>query len=174
MTKKIVIAFDLDGVLADKPPFIPKKLLEWLFKGSKTDSLHYRFPHHKLEQLIRKVSHYYLFRPAVKENVSFIKKIAKDGKYELYIISGRYSFLQKETEKWLKKRGLGSIFKKVFINLKDEQPHFFKEEVLNQLKPDIFIDDDPALVNFLLKKVQVKIFCFDGAKSGSYLHHIIQ
>jgi FMN phosphatase YigB (HAD superfamily) len=159
--RKIKIAFDLDGVIIDKPPLIPRKLIEWLFRGSWESGLCYRFPTSKLEQRIRKLSHFYLLRPPIKKNVSFIKKIASYTNYELYVLSGRYSFLKGETEVWLQKRGLKRLFKQVIINLKNEQPHVFKERIIRKLKPDFLVDDDPPLTKYLNKKVKnISIFCF--------------
>jgi len=161
MTKTIKIAFDLDGVIVDKPPLIPKKLLEFLFRGKKKeDKLHYRFPKLKVEQYIRKLSHFYLFRPPIKENINFIKQIAKDSKYEIYVVSARYSFLKKETDLWLKKRGIKNLFKKIYLNFKDEQPHLFKERILKEIGADIFIDDDELLVEYLSKRIKGDIYCF--------------
>jgi len=160
MEKKIKIAFDLDGVIIDKPPFVPKKLLEWLFKGGDGGKLFYRFPQSKLEQKIRKFSHFYLFRPPIGINIEFIKKLAAKGEYELYIVSGRYSFLAKETESWLKKKGINKLFKKVFLNLDDEQPHLFKEKKLREIEPDIFIDDDDLIADYLAEKLpKTRILC---------------
>lgn len=159
-TKKTKIAFDLDGIIVDKPPLIPKKLLEWLFKGS-SRNLHFRFPNSSLEQFIRKFSHFYLFRPPISKNIDFIKKIAKSGNYELYLVSSRYSFLKKETEVWLKKKNLQDLFKGIYLNKEDEQPHVFKENILKRIKPDIFIDDDEAIVNYLCKRQKItRIYCF--------------
>jgi uncharacterized HAD superfamily protein len=161
MNKKIKVAFDLDGVLVDKPPFIPRSIIEWLFRGHKSRKLFYRFPTKRIEQLIRKASHFYLLRPPIKDNVEFVQKLAKSNQYELYIISGRYSFLKRETEEWLKKRKIKDCFSQIFINLNNEQPHLFKEKILNQIKPDIFVDDDFLLVEYLKGKVTLdKIFCY--------------
>jgi uncharacterized HAD superfamily protein len=159
--KIIKIAFDLDGVIVDKPPLIPKKLLERLFRGKSNHKLHYRFPNSVIEQKIRKLSHYYLFRPPIKKNIEFIRKLAENNKYELFIISARYSFLEKETKIWLNKRKLDNIFKGVYLNLFNKQPHLFKEEVLKNLKPEIFIDDDYLLADYLVeKKASKNIYCF--------------
>jgi len=160
MEKKIKIAFDLDGVIIDKPPLIPKKLLEKLFRGSKKNGLHYRFPKSKREQTLRKISHYYLLRPPISKNIDFIKKLSRDKRYDLYIISARYSFLKKQTDNWIAKRGLNKIFKKICLNSKDEQPHLFKEKVLTAIKPAIYIDDDNLLADYLVNKGKTKIICF--------------
>ena len=159
--KKTKIAFDLDGVIVDKPPLIPKALLERLFKGGGGKKLHYHFPHSLLGQFIRKLSHFYIFRPPIKNNISFIKEIAKNGQYELYVVSGRYSFLEKETKKWLEKRKLKGLFKKIYLNKEDEQPHIFKEKILKRIEPDIFIDDDEEIVDYLCQKIKgPRIYCF--------------
>lgn len=154
--KKIKIAFDLDGVIVDKLPLVPKKFIEILFRGFKKNGLHYRFPRSKFEQRIRKISHFYLLRPPIKKNIECIRQLAKDGKYELYIISGRYSFLEKETERWLEKRRIKNLFKGIFMNLADEQPHLFKERVLKQLKPGVFVDDDGSLADYLAKSINLE------------------
>jgi hypothetical protein len=158
--KKIKIAFDLDGVIIDKPPLISKKLLERLFKGGDGGRLHYRFPHSKLEQKIRKFSHYYLWRPPIKRNIEFIKKLSADKKYEIYIISGRYSFLENETNKWLSKREINCLFKDIYLNLADEQPYLFKEKIIKKINPDIFIDDDGTLVDYLSITTSCQVYCF--------------
>jgi len=169
MAEKIKIAFDLDGVIIDKPPLIPKRLLEWFFRGNRANKkdLHYRFPRLKLEQLIRKISHIYFFRPPISQNLYFLLNLAKNPQYELYIVSGRYSFIEKETYSWLKKRKIDQLFKKVFLNLNDRQPHLFKEETLKKIKADFFVDDDELLTGFLTKQLKdKKIYCYSpkGAK----------
>ncbi|MGI5826000.1 MAG: hypothetical protein ACOX50_01155 [Patescibacteria group bacterium] len=161
MNKKIKVAFDLDGVLVDKPPLISKAVIEWLFRGHKSQRLYYRFPTKKVEQLIRKASHFYLLRPPIGENIKFVQKLAQSDQYELYVVSGRYSFLKGETEQWLKKRKVKDCFRQIFINLENMQPHLFKEKILKQIKPDIFVDDDFLLVEYLKRKVKIdKMFCY--------------
>jgi len=168
MDNKIKIAFDLDGVIIDKPPLIPKKLLEYLFRGNTdVNNLHYRYPKTKLEIVIRKISHFYLFRPPIKQNIDYIKNLAKNSKYELYIVSARYSFLKNETAYWLKKRGINHLFKKVVINLENKQPHLYKEELLKEIGPIVFVDDDWLLADYLVaKKIHTKIYCLPGRNSG--------
>lgn len=167
MGQKIRIAFDLDGVIIDKPPLISKKLLERLFRRGGKEGLHYQFPKSKLEQRIRKLSHFYLFRPPIKKNVEFIRNLAKNSKYELYIISGRYSFLEKETENWLEKRMIKDLFKGIFLNLEDEQPHLFKEEILKKIGAEVFVDDDYLLADYLTEKLKItKVLCYSPGESN--------
>ena len=160
--KKIKIAFDLDGVIVDKPPIIPKKLLERIFRGKSKNGLHYRFPYSRIEQRIRKLSHFYLLRPPIKKNIEVIRQLAKAKKYELYIVSGRYSFLEKETENWLEKRKIKPFFKEIYINLENDQPHLFKERILKELRPDFFIEDDKGILSYLRPKLKNVNFILIG------------
>lgn len=155
MAEKTKIAFDLDGVIVDKPPLIPKGVLEWLFRGRcRKEELCFYFPQSGWEQSLRKFSHFYLFRPPIKENIDLIKKIAQDPRYEIYIVSGRYSFLTKETTNWLSKWQINdSWFKKIYTNLTNEPPHLFKEKVLRQIRADIFVDDNLQTVEYLRKRM---------------------
>lgn len=155
---KIRLGFDFDGVLVDKPPFIPQKFLEWLFKGGQ-EGLHYHFPQSQLAQTIRRFSHFYLLRPPLKKNIAFIKKLAQDKKYQLFLISSRYSFLEKETNTWLKKRGIINSFKEIYLNLKNNQPHLFKEKIIKDLKLDYYFEDDPLIANYLGQKLKKTRVC---------------
>jgi len=159
----IRIGLDLDGVLVDKPPLIPKRLLEWFFRGGTADSLNCRFPCSKFNQKIRKLSHFYLLRPPIRKNILFMERVVQDNRFEIYLISARYSFLTKETETWLKKRKIKRLFKKIYLNLDDEQPHLFKLKVLQGLKPKIYVDDDKIILEFLKKQLpEINFVSFPG------------
>lgn len=144
------IGFDLDGIFIDKPPLIPKEVIERLY-GKKRGILAYRIPSH-FEQLIRKVSHNRLLRPPIKKNIKFIKKQSKLNHHKYYLISGRFGFIQKETELILKAYGIHAVFKDKFINLSNTQPHLFKHKMLKKLNIHKFVDDDFELLKFLAKK----------------------
>ncbi|MBU1132648.1 hypothetical protein KKG08_00025 [Patescibacteria group bacterium] len=164
---KIRVGFDFDGVIVNKPPLISKKLVEKLFKGCRK-GLHYRFPGFKIEQLIRKLSHFYLFRPPFRKNLELIKELGKKEGYELYLVTSRYSFLESETYNWIKKRGLNNIFSKYILNTKDEQPHIFKKETLKKLNLDYYFEDDPLIVKYLGEEVgrlKVLLVTKDGDKN---------
>ncbi|PIS14725.1 hypothetical protein COT64_01045 [Candidatus Shapirobacteria bacterium CG09_land_8_20_14_0_10_39_12] len=154
--EKVKIAFDLDGVIINKPPLIPKDWIEWLFRGwrKRKNGLCYRFPKSKSEIFVRKLSHFYLLRTPVKTNLKLVKKLSSDPKYDLFVVTSRYSFLKKETTILFKKWHLNNIFKEVFLNGQDEQPHLFKERILKELKPIIFVDDDKEIINYLEPKLK--------------------
>lgn len=154
--KIIKIGFDLDGVIIDKPPLIPSKLIEWLYRSHNKKELSFRYPRTRLEILIRIVSHHYRLRPPIKNNLEYLKDLAKDKRYELYVVSGRYGFLGKKTKDWFKAYGVSEIFKEIHLNLNNEQPHVFKEKILKKLRPDIYFEDDWLIFRYLNKKISRK------------------
>ena len=77
--------------------------------------------------------------------------MAEKGLVEPYIITGRYSFLKDDFESWLKKIDAKSFIKEWYYNKHDEQPHFYKENLVNKLGLDIFIEDNWDIVEHLNK-----------------------
>lgn len=143
------IGFDLDGVFIDKPPFISKRLIEWLYRGH-DHRLFYRIPS-KTEQFIRILTHYPIFRPALRRNVEFIKRLNNDSN-KYYLISSRFGFLKDRTESIVNRYQLVDIFYKMYFNFDDNQPHVFKEKMLRKLVIDRYVDDDLPLLKFLAKR----------------------
>lgn len=150
------IGFDLDGIFIDKPPFIPKTIIERLYvKDMK--QLTYRIPS-RLEQVIRKAAHYPLFRPPITPNIRLLLRQAKQNIHQYYLVSGRFGFLQSETEHILKKHGLDGIFAIRYINNDNAQPHLFKNTMLKKLAIHRYVDDDLPLLNFLAQNNKKIIF----------------
>lgn len=147
------IGFDLDGVLVDGPPLAPSLLLEYLYKGIRQKKLHYRIPKTRIEILIRYISHYPIFRPPISANITKLVEMTNSGEHELYLVTSRYSFLKDQTTRLLKLYGLDHLFKQIYLNLENEQPHLFKLKTLERLKLDIFYDDDERLLHFLREKL---------------------
>lgn len=148
--QKVRIGFDLDGIFIDSPPFIPKRIIEKLYKRS-DNALSYRIPG-KAEQKIRVLSHFPIIRPPIKKNISSLIQTSKNKDINLYLISSRFSFLKKRTSQWDEKNKLLNYFKKVFFNDRDEQPHLFKNRVIREEKIEKFIDDDIDLLKYLAKE----------------------
>lgn len=133
------IGLDLDGVLVGLPPFTSATVIETLYKDQKSDKLKYRFPG-PLEQKVRRLSHLPFVRPPIKNNCDIVYKDSE--KYDLFLVTGRFKFLEDLTMKWLQKYNLYSCFKKIYINVNNMQPHIFKSETIAKLKLSSYIDDD--------------------------------
>jgi len=151
------IGFDLDKVFINYPPFIPEKLVDWLYKKH-NHVLAYRYPS-KIEQAIRRLSHNTVFRRPIKENVAFLTELARTNSHKRYLISGRFGFLENITKNLLKRHHLSELFCGFEFNFKNKQPHIFKDEAIKKFKIDIYIDDDLPLLEFLARRnPNVKFF----------------
>lgn len=171
--KSIRIGFDLDGVIIGKPPLVPRKVLEWFVREHDSKNPRFRYPKFFLERRLRWFTHYHRFRPPIVKNLEFVKKISKDKNYELFVISGRYSFLKERTEQWFKVHKLDGVFKEIHLNLRNEQPHVFKEKLLKKLKPDYFFEDDELIVNYLKKKLENRGIIIHKVYENSFRFNIL-
>jgi len=159
------IGFDLDGIFIDKLRFMPKFIVEGLYRKQNTNELTYRYPS-KVEQTIRKISHKSIFRPAFEENIVFLNKLAKNNSHKRYLISGRFGFLKKETEDILKKYEITQYLDKQFLNFGNQQPHIFKDVAIKKMKIDLYVDDDLPLLEFLTdKNLKVKFFWLNNKQT---------
>ena|SRR6266480_1087507 len=145
------IGFDLDKVFVDYPPGIPHWIIDKLYKKKDSNTLLYRIPG-KLEQKVRQISHYTFLRPAIQKNLLFLQNLSKERKHNLYLISSRFEFLKKQTEQLVKKHSFDSIFKKLYFNFLNEQPHEFKDRVMKEVHIDRYIDDDLSLIKYLARQ----------------------
>ncbi len=152
--KKLKVGFDLDGVIVDKPFFMPKSVIEWLYRTHNGNHKKYRVPTWQLEILIRKLSHHWLLRLPLRKNLKKIKKIFKQTDFEIYFISGRFNFLNNRTKNWFKRYFPEFPLNRVFINKNNEQPHLFKEKTLKKLNIDHFYDDSLITTDYLEQKLQ--------------------
>ncbi len=155
------IGFDLDKVFINTPPLIPAAVINKIYKKRDNGILLYRIPS-RPEQFLRKAGHAPFLRQPMKNNLAFLRELSKDKNHQLYLISSRFNFLEPETRKLVKRYALDQIFDKLYFNYDNKQPHEFKNEILQQLNLDIFVDDDLSLVRHVAKdNPQTKFFWFD-------------
>lgn len=145
------IGFDLDKIFIEYPFFLPDFIIDKAYKIILGNSIIYRIPS-KPEQLLRLLLHYPLFRQPINKNIKFVKNISKKNAHNYFLISGRFGFLKNRTEEIIKKYELDTVFKKIFINFNNEQPHIFKSNLMKQLKIDEYVDDDLYLLKYASKQ----------------------
>jgi hypothetical protein len=163
------IGFDLDKVFVNTPPFVPLSIINRLYKQRDNGILLYRIPS-RPEQFFRKATHIPPLRPPIKGNIEYLRELAKDKNHQLYLISSRFKFLEPETEKLVKKFQLDKIFDKLYFNYDNKQPHEFKNEILQKLKLDIFVDDDFSLIRYVAKdNPKTKFFWLDDREKPAVL-----
>lgn len=166
------IGFDLDKVFIDYPPFISPSLIDKLYKKKDNGVLIYRIPALP-EQLIRNISHLPVLRPAIKDNLEFLKSISKKDN-KLYLISSRFKFLEKRTEKLVKRYGLDKIFDEMFFNYENLQPHIFKNEIIKNLNLDIYVDDDLSLIKHVAREnTKTRFFWLNQIKKNEAISNNI-
>ncbi|GEM_PF-610022 len=155
------IGFDFDKVFVSYPPIIPDRLVDFLYKGKialipqkgvEEVVLKYRMPN-SIEQQIRRLSHSYIFRPPLKNNIRALKQIHKNTSHDLYLVSSRFGFLKDKTNAWLDKNKMKSEFKEIHFNFNNQQPHTFKERIIKKKGIEYYIDDDLDLLVYLSKKI---------------------
>ncbi|MDO8570411.1 MAG: hypothetical protein Q7R97_02400 [Candidatus Daviesbacteria bacterium] len=177
------IGFDLDRIFIDFPPFVPPRLIDWLYKRSLREifslkdhcqkDLAYSIPKSPVSKLVRRTSHISPLRPPIKKNIKILSQILLNPTLNLYLISSRYQFLEKLTYKLLHKYDLMTPFAKIFLNTSNEQPHLFKEKILKKLNLDLFIDDDLDLLRYLqTKNLKTKLLWYNPSCKNCETHGI--
>lgn len=167
----IKVGFDLDKVFVNYPPIIPSWVIDYLYKDHQKKELSYRIPNSRVEQIIRKLSHNHLLRPAIKKNIELLNQISNSkDKYQIFLISSRYKFLEQLTYNILKRYKIFNHFNKIFLNIENSQPHLFKEKIIKSLNLDIYIDDDLDLLKYLSTKIKTtKYFWYNPQKYNANL-----
>lgn len=160
MKKILKVGFDLDGVILYNPIKLIRPIAK-LLKPVKTfifkqKSEFFYYPKSKIEQFLFSLLHKTSFKPdlALKD----IKKLVMAKKIKAYIITGRYSFLKKDYEIWLKKIKARTIFTKCYQNKSDLQPNEFKEIMIKKLNLDIYVEDNWDIIQKLNHHTSAKIF----------------
>lgn len=159
------IGFDFDKVFIDYPPIVPDELVDRLYKKKSNGTLQYRIPS-KPEQFFRQLTHLPYLRPVIRHNLEYLKKLDTNH-HELYLVSSRFGFLEQVTNRIVKQHGFDKLFDKLFFNFENKQPHLFKSEVIRDLKLDMYIDDDLALLKYVARhNKHTKFFWLNPKKSG--------
>ncbi|PIY72562.1 hypothetical protein COY87_00310 [Candidatus Roizmanbacteria bacterium CG_4_10_14_0_8_um_filter_33_9] len=153
------VGFDLDGVLLYNPARIIRPIVA-LYKNTflhKKDLAFY-YPYSSFAQWMWKQFHKSSIFIAPGMNI--IESLVKQNKIEAYLITARYSFLGPELLKWVNKHGFKRIFSGIYYNSKNEQPHLYKEKMINKFSLNIFVEDNWDIVNYLSKDNKVKCNIF--------------
>ncbi|MDP3988195.1 MAG: hypothetical protein Q8P80_03570 [Candidatus Levybacteria bacterium] len=166
------IGFDFDKIFIDYPPFIPNSIIDRLYKKKTNGKLLYRIPS-KPEQFLRILSHHPILRPVISQNLELVRKKYKEGGNKHYLISSRFSFLKKRTDRIIKKHNLSEIFDGIFFNFENKQPHIFKNEEIKKNKIERYIDDDFPLIKFLSKEnPKTKFYWLNKKQQGKIINNL--
>lgn len=161
MKKVLKVGFDLDGVILYNPVRIFRPLAKKFLKPIKASFLHqnkdsFYFPNSLFERWLWKILHKTSFR--INNGFDDIKKLSRNKKIKMYLITGRYSFLKEDYFDWLKKIDAKKIFTRCYYNNTDQQPNEFKENIIKKLKLDIYVEDNWDIIEKLNHHTKAKIF----------------
>lgn len=160
MLKTLKVGFDLDGVILYNPIRVFRPLAKKLLKPLKVFILHQKkdsfyLPSSAIEKLIWKFIHLSSFK--VNLGYENLKRLSKNKNIELYLITGRYSFLENDYKKWLIKIEADKVFSNCYLNREDIQPNLFKENMIKKLKLDVYVEDNYDIIEKLNNHTGAKI-----------------
>ena len=146
---KIKIGFDMDGVLLENPSRIFRSLISRSKKAHlfPRKELEFYHPESALEKWLWLMVHKSSFRLA--PGFIELEKLHAEGKLELYVVSARFACLSSDTSRWVKRLNQKQIFKELYFNELDEQPHLFKLGMVKKLKLDYFVEDNWDVASYL-------------------------
>ncbi len=150
MHSPLKVGFDLDGVLLYNPVRIVRPLIALLKKKKiciNREELEFYVPQTRREEIMWELFHLssLFLAPGYKR----IAELKAKNKIEPYLITARFAHLNKDFERWKRRMKADEIFLGTYLNLKDEQPHKFKERMIKELDLDVFIEDNWDIVRYL-------------------------
>lgn len=158
--RTLKVGFDLDGVILYNPLRIFRCLAKKFLKPLKASLLHqdkssFYLPKTNLEKFLWKIIHWSSFK--INGGYDDIKRLSKNKKIKLYLITGRYGFLEADYKKWLDKIEAKKVFVKCHLNKNNLQPNQFKENLIKKLKLDAYVEDNFDIIEKLNHHTKAKI-----------------
>lgn len=151
--KPIRVGFDFDGVVAYNPLRtlrLPMMIVSRLFSSNKKEKVHFPYPKSRFVRFLWEQAHKTSFFPA--PGFESLKNLLAAGHIEGHIITGRYAFLNDELYDWLTRNEIANLFTTIHVNMKDEQPHIFKDRMIRALDLDYYVEDNWDIVDYLNSK----------------------
>lgn len=154
--KPLKVGFDLDGVILYNPVRtlrpVSALLSKLIFKKKTTN---FFIPQSPIAKFIWYLLHKSSFVPA--RGLNELRKLVHEGKIEAHLITGRYSSLTKDFNSWMKSIDSDHFFASQSHNIKNEQPHIFKQNMIKKLGLDVFVEDNWDIVREL-RSSKSKVF----------------
>jgi hypothetical protein len=148
--RPLKVGFDLDGVLLYNPARIVRPLISTLKKKQvciHRQELEFYVPQKRWEEIMWELFHKssIFLAPGFK----LIGRLKQQNIITPYLITGRFGHLQADFQKWKAKMGADELFVQAVMNKDDQQPHLFKQRMINQFELDVFIEDNWDIVHYL-------------------------
>lgn len=147
-TTPIRIGFDLDGVLLYNPARTARPLIAFVKKRLlRKKQTKFFYPHTKWQQALFRLFHLSSFMTA--PGLDSIRDLVAQDKIEAYLITARFAYLKKDLDAWLRKVNGETIFKEVYYNKRNQQPHVYKAHMIEKLQLDVYMEDNWDIVEHI-------------------------
>ncbi len=148
MKKKIIVGLDFDGVVAYNPVRLaryPISLIKQRILG--VQNVSFFVPQTTLTRTLWALAHETSVFPA--RGASYLRELTENGTIEAHLVTARFGFLEENLRHFLRRWNLEHVFTTITLNTREEQPHLFKERIINDRQFDHFIEDNWDIVTHL-------------------------
>lgn len=155
--KNVTVGFDFDGVVAYNPARIfrlPIALVKRHVLGVTKTSFY--VPQGELAKLIWTMMFATSVFPA--KGAALLRQLVARGSIEAHLVTARFSFMEGQLERWLRRWGMDTVFASITTNSRNEQPHLFKQRIINTKRFDYFIEDNLDIVRHLAGRTKTNVF----------------
>lgn len=178
ISKKIVVGFDFDGVVAYNPARLARLPIS-LIKHAlfKKNTVSFFIPKTPFTRTLWALGHESSVFPA--KGATLLRQLTNDGVIEAHLVTARFGFLEQHLLRFLDRWNLHDVFKTITLNIREEQPHEYKMQVVQAKKFDYYIEDNWDIVEHLNKqKLKTQIHwiynVFDRGKAYSHKHPYLE
>lgn len=171
------VGFDFDGVILYNPARILRPFLTYL-RGKKTSNgqnkLVFYHPKGEIKRVFWWLAHQSSLFPA--KGLQEVYEMIQLKKIEGHIVTGRSTYLKSDFERRLRSIKANQYMASWNISENDEQPHEFKQRMIEELKLDCYVEDNWSIAQYLSKHTSAKIFWISNVAdfhfdySEKYLH----
>lgn len=148
MKQPLKVGFDLDGVILYNPVRVLRPLSAFISKLIfKKKATNFFIPQSPVAKFIWYLLHKSSFVPA--RGLYELRKLVLEGKIEAHLITGRYASLTNDFQSWMKSIDSDKLFASQSHNIKNEQPHIFKQNMIKKMGLDVFVEDNWDIVSEL-------------------------
>lgn len=157
MARKITVGLDFDGVLAYNPFRVARAPIAMvkrhLLGVTKTQ---FFVPRSRFERFFWVVMFESSVFPAC--GTGLLRTLVGEGHVEAHLVTGRFSFMKDSFHSWLTRHQFREVFTTIRMNEKNEQPHLFKQRMIEQGQFDYYIEDNLDIVRYLNGRTKTKVF----------------
>lgn len=155
--KPLRVGFDFDGVIAYNPARIIRAPISYIKRNVfGVKKLNFFYPSSAWQRLFWVLVHDSSVFPA--KGIDLFRRAVDQRLIEAHLVTARFSFLDNHLDRWLTKYDLKQYFTSININAQDQQPHIFKQQMVQKLSLKYFIEDNLDIVEYVQPRVSTQVY----------------